>query len=100
MFFAQRLQKNFFTSILMGQSGNRKQDYLFIFMKWGLASSAGSGVPRVCGRSWVGSCTPANSPMGFGHEIISRAILPLKLFRVGQLSITGQKMYTKYWFIS
>ena len=26
--FAQRLKKNFLTSILMGQSGNRKQDYL------------------------------------------------------------------------
>ena len=27
--FAQRLKKNFFTSILMGRSGNRKQDYFF-----------------------------------------------------------------------
>ena len=28
-FFAQRLKNNFFTSILMGRSGNRKQDYIF-----------------------------------------------------------------------
>ena len=28
-FFAQRLKKNFFASILMGRSGNRKQDYFF-----------------------------------------------------------------------
>ena len=33
-----------------------------------------------------------HSLMGIGHEVISRAILPLLLFRVGQLSITGQKM--------
>ena len=37
-----------------------------------------------------------HSLMGIGHEIISRAILPLLLLRVGLLSITGQKMYTKY----
>ena len=30
IFFAQRLKKNFFTSILMGRSGNRKQDCLFL----------------------------------------------------------------------
>ena len=41
-----------------------------------------------------------HSRMKIGHEIISRAILPQLLFHVGQLSITGQKMYTKYWFIS
>ena len=40
-----------------------------------------------------------HSLMGFGHEIMSRTILTLLLFRVGQLSITGQQMYTKYWFI-
>ena len=29
IFFAQRLKKNFFSSILMGRSGNRKQDFFF-----------------------------------------------------------------------
>ena len=73
-------------------------------MKWGLASSAGSGVPLE--TAWyadVHGFDPAvrqHSFMGISHEIISRAILPLLLFRVGQLSVTGQKKYTKYWFIS
>ena len=33
----------------------------------------------------------------FGHEIISTAILSLPLIQVGQLSVTGEGMYTKYW---
>ena len=73
-------------------------------MKWGLASSAGSDVPREIARyADVRGFDPVvwqHSFMGIGHEIISRAILPLLLFRVVQLSITGQKMYTKYSFIS
>ena len=73
-------------------------------MKWGLASSAGSDVPReIALYADVRGFDPAvrqHSLMGIGHEIISRAILPLLLFRLGQLPITGQKMYTKYWFIS
>ena len=73
-------------------------------MKWGLASSAGSDVSRdiawyadVCGFD---PAVRQHSLVGIDHEILSRAILPLLLFRVGQLSFTGQKMYTKYWFIS
>ena len=73
-------------------------------MQWSLASSAGSDVPReIAWYADLRGFDPAvlqQSLMGIGHEIISRAILPLLLFRVGQLSITGQKMYTKYWFIS
>ena len=73
-------------------------------MKWGLASSAGSDVPReIAWYADVRGFDPAvrqHSLIGIGNEIIYRAILPLLLFRVGQLSITGQKMYTKYWFIS
>ena len=78
--------------------------FFFFFMKWGLASSAGSAVPREI--AWYAhgrGFDPAvrqHSLIGIGHEIISRTILPLLLFRAGQLSITGQKMYTKYWFIS
>ena len=70
-------------------------------MKWGLASSAGSDVPReIAWNADVHGFDPAvrqHSLIGVGHEIISRAILPLVLFPVGQLLITGQKMY---WFIS
>ena len=75
-------------------------------MKWGLASSAESDVSReIAWYADVHGFDPAvrqHSLMGIGHEIISRAILPLLLFRVGQLSTTGEKMYTnfKYWFIS
>ena len=74
-------------------------------MKRGLASSAGSDVLREI--AWYVDvrgfdlAARQHSFMGIGHEIISRAIVPLLLFRVGQLSITaGQKMYIKYWFIS
>ena len=33
----------------------------------------------------------------FGYEIISTAILPLQLIQEEQLSITGERMCTKYW---
>ena len=36
-------------------------------------------------------------PWRFGHEIISTAILPLPLIREEQLSVTGERMCTKYW---
>ena len=48
-------------------------------MKWGLASSAGSDVPREI--AWYAdvrgfdSAVRQHSLMGIGHEIISRAIL-------------------------
>ena len=73
-------------------------------MKRGLASSAGSGVSReITWYADVLGFDPAvrqHSFMGIGHQIISRPILPLVLFRVGQLSINGQHINTKYWFIS
>ena len=57
-------------------------------MKRGLASSAGSDVPRE--MAWYaedvrGFTTTVwqHSFMGTGHEIISSAIPPLLLFRVG-----------------
>ena len=33
----------------------------------------------------------------FGHEIISTAILFLPLIQEGQLSVTAERMCTKYW---
>ena len=33
----------------------------------------------------------------FGHENISMAILPLPLIQEEQLSVTGERMCTKYW---
>ena len=35
--------------------------------------------------------------MEIGHEIISTAILSIPLIQVGQLSVTGERMCTKYW---
>ena len=68
-------------------------------MKWGLASSAGSDVPRqYADARGFGPAVRQHSLMGIGHEIISRAILSRLLFRVGQLSITGQRIYTMNWF--
>ena len=32
-----------------------------------------------------------------GHEKISMAILPFPLFQEEQLSVTGERMCTKYW---
>ena len=34
--------------------------------------------------------------MEIGHEIISTAILSLLLIQVGQLLVTGERMFTKY----
>ena len=33
----------------------------------------------------------------FGHEIVSTAILSLPLIQEGQLSVTGDRICTKYW---
>ena len=33
----------------------------------------------------------------FGHEIISMTILSLPLIQEGQLSVTGERMCTRYW---
>ena len=34
-----------------------------------------------------------------GHEKISTAILPLPLIQDEQLSVTGERMCTKYWYL-
>ena len=35
--------------------------------------------------------------VAMGHEIISAAILGLLLIQVGQFSVAGNRMCTKYW---
>ena len=40
---------------------------------------------------------PAHSFWRLGHENISTAILPLPLIQEEQLSVTGERMCTKYW---
>ena len=70
-------------------SGLNKQfgGLLLVFMKKGLASSAGLDVPReIAWYADVRGFDPTvwqHSFMGIGHVIISSAILPLLLFRVG-----------------
>ena len=56
-----------------------------------------------CATAWhVDSCrfdplVRQHSFLEIGHEIISTAILPVPLIQVGQLSVSGQRMCTKYW---
>ena len=47
--------------------------------------------------SWSRGLDPLirqHSFVEMGHEIISMAILSLALIQVGQLSVTGERMYT------
>ena len=49
-------------------------------------------------RSRVRSSGPAkHSFVKIGHEIFSTAIISLLLIQVGQLSVTCERMGTKYW---
>ena len=49
-------------------------------------------------RWWVRSSGPEkHSFVEIGHEIIPTTILFLQLIHVGQLSVTGERMCTKYW---
>ena len=64
------------------------------------SSSGQMHVRLVFRRSRVRSSSPATffrRESEIGHEIISMAILFLPLIQVGQLSVTGEKMCTKYW---
>ena len=50
-----------------------------------------------CKRPRVRSPCPAILSWRLGHENISTAILPLPLIQEEQLSVTGERMCTKYW---
>ena len=52
---------------------------------------------RPPGVRTVGPYVGQHSFVEFGHEIISTAILSLLLIQEGQLSVTGERMCTKYW---
>ena len=54
-------------------------------------------VRLACKQPRVRSPRLAHSFMEIGHEKISTAILLLPLIQKEQLSITGERMYTKYW---
>ena len=61
-------------------------------------------VARSEARPLCMQAAPSSIPMSgtffrgdLGHEKISTAILPLPLIQEEQLSVTGERMCTKYW---
>ena len=68
-----------------------------------LADLGGPSTSVGCMSGWYsGGCgfdpsVQQHSFVEIGHEIISTAILSLPLIQVRQLSVTGEKMCTKYW---
>ena len=70
---------------------------LYTFIETGRGSSIGSEF------AWNASGPESNSHIRhilswrLGHENISTAILPLPLIQEEQLSVTGERMCTKYW---
>ena len=67
-------------------------------------SRAGSSVE--CAFDWYSGgrsfdhLVQQHSFVEIGHAFISMAILSLRLIQVGQLSVTGEMMCTKYWLTS
>ena len=49
------------------------------------------------GRRFYRPVQHNHSFVEIGHEIISMAIVSQPLIQVGQLSVTGKRMCTKYW---
>ena len=70
---------------------------------WGLNSSPHTpgAVARAEANSLGMQAAPSSIPTSGtffpGHENISTAILPLPLIQEEQLSVTGERMCTKYW---
>ena len=66
-----------------------------------LCAGRGSSIGSV--SVWRASCPEFNPHVRhilswrLGHEKIYTAILPLTLIQEEQLSVTGERMYTKYW---
>ena len=70
------------------------------FTVWDVPGSVGLSdvCPLVFRRSRVHSSgTAKHSFLEIGYESISMAILSLPLIQLGKLSVTGERMYTKYW---
>ena len=64
---------------------------------------AGRGSSVGCASAWYADgrgfdpYVRQHSFVEIGHKIISTAILSLPLIQEGQLSVTGERMCTKYW---
>ena len=70
---------------------------LTFFEGTGRGSSIGSEFAWHASGPRVRSPRPAHSFVEICHENISTAILPLPLIQEEQLSVTGERMCTKYW---
>ena len=71
--------------------------------KMSLCYTSGPGCSVGCASDWYSEGCGFDHPIRqhsfveIGHEIISMAILSLPLIQVGQFSVTGERMCTKYW---
>ena len=75
----------------MWSDGNK---FLFTTFSSGRSSSVG------CASAYRRGFDPRARQISFmeiGHEIISTAVLSLPLILEEQLSVTGERMCTKYW---
>ena len=72
----------------------------FLNITW---ESAGRGSSIGCESAWYANGrgfdphVRQHSFVEIGHEIISMAILSVPLIQEWQLSVTGERMCTKYW---
>ena len=67
------------------------------YLKTGHGNLVGSAFAWYADGRRFGLYARQHSFVEFGHEIISTAILSLPLIQEGQLSVTGERICTKYW---
>ena len=63
----------------------------------GRGSSVGCASAWCADGHWFDPHVRIYSFVEVGHEIISTVILSLLMIQEGQLSVTGERMCTKYW---
>ena len=70
-----------------------------MFNKLGLPGPIAQSVASLTADPGIASLTPdrSHSFVEIGHEIISTAILLLRLIQEEGLSVTSESMCTKYW---
>ena len=71
---------------------------MFLFIIAGCGSSIGCASAWYAdGRGFAPYVRQNILSLRFGHENVSTIILCLPLIQEGQLSVTGERMGTKYW---
>ena len=68
---------------------------MFVFQN--IKSETGRGSSIGSEFAWHASGPLFDPHVRLGHENISTTILPLPLIQEEQLSVTGERMCTKYW---